>query len=203
MRVVKTVAAVGTAALLVLGGGAAAGAAAGLPQGFLLYEAKAEGPKKSWETWKIDDSLRTPLTLNPCHVERPWDGRRSAARSITYVAETDLLNEQVVVYRSERAARAAMAGLRSQLKRCAKTGKGYDAATYRWKGVGIGDEALRAGGSYFESRFRYVAARHGRAVIVYGEDGNFTSKLANRHFRGLERDARKMAAKVCDLPGVC
>nr|BFE83261.1 hypothetical protein GCM10020093_058620 [Planobispora longispora] len=59
------------------------------------------------------------------------------------------------------------------------------------------------GGSYFESRFRYVAVRRGKAVVVYGEDGNFTSKLANGHFRGLERDAGKMAAKVCGLPGVC
>ncbi|GIH80595.1 hypothetical protein [Planobispora longispora] len=203
MKVVKAAVALGTAALLVLGGATAVGAEAGLPKGFLLYEAKAKGPAKSWEEWKISDSLRTRLALNPCETERAWDGGRSKTRYIQYVAETDLFQEQVVVYRSERAARAAMAGLRARLKRCAKVGKGHNAYTYRWKSVGIGDEALRAGGSYFESRFRYVAVRRGKAVVVYGEDGNFTSKLANGHFRGLERDAGKMAAKVCGLPGVC
>ncbi|MBG0832142.1 hypothetical protein HS041_31025 [Planomonospora sp. ID67723] len=207
MRTAKIAAMAGAVALLALGAGQAAGAATGLPDGFLLYEAEAEGPREPWETWQVSDSLSRPLALNPCHVKRPWDGGRSQARSVRYAAETELRHEQVVVYRSERAARAAMTGLRAQLKRCAKVGgklgRDYDAYTYRWKGTGIGDESVRAGARYFESAFRHVAVRRGKAVVVYAEDGSFTSKLKAGHFRGLERDARKMAAKVCELPGVC
>ncbi|WP_433348818.1 hypothetical protein ACQP25_34880 [Microtetraspora malaysiensis] len=193
------------AAMITAGGGEALAASAStseLPKGFLLYEAKAAKPAKSWEKWEVSDSLGKRLELNPCARDVGRDGRR-AMRTITYSAETDYLSEQVVIYRSTRAAGKALRAVRDELRRCARGGSGHDRYSYKWKKTGIGDEALRVGGFFFESRGRYLVVRRGSALAIYVRSGMVTKSLPSSQFRALEKDGRTMADKVCDLAHVC
>ncbi|MEV4457644.1 hypothetical protein [Microbispora sp. NPDC049633] len=181
---------------------APAAAPAKLPKGFLLDEAKVDGPRRPWEHLKLTDSLTKPLEVNPCGHRAAHDGR-GASRTFTYLAETVYRSEQVVLYPSERAAKAAMRSVRADLARCGTGGRGHDRYSYRWKSTGVGDEALRVGGFFFESRSRSVIVRRGSAVAVYVRTGLVTKSLPVSQFRPLVKDARTMAAKLCDLPGVC
>ncbi|MGI5161130.1 hypothetical protein [Microbispora sp. CA-102843] len=183
-------------------GQASAAPPAALPKGFLLDEAKVDGPSRPWEHLKLTDSLKKPLEVNPCDRRAAHDGR-SASRTFTYVAETVYRSEQVVLYPSERAAKAAMRSVRADLAECGTGGSGADRHSYRWKSTGIGDEALRIGGFFFENRSRSVIVRKGSAVAVYVRTGLVTKSLPVSQFRPLIKDARTMAAKLCDLPGVC
>ncbi|MEV5742118.1 hypothetical protein AB0L30_18885 [Microbispora rosea] len=179
-----------------------ASAPAVLPKGFLLNEAKVNGPRRPWEHLKLTDSLKKPLEVNPCGRRAARDGR-TASRTFTYVAETVYRGEQVVLYPSERAAKAAMRSVRADLAECAARGRGANRHSYRWKSTGIGDEALRIGGFFFENRSRTVIVRRGSAVAVYVRTGLVTKSLPVSQFRPLIKDARTMAAKLCGLPGVC
>ncbi|WP_169985361.1 hypothetical protein [Microbispora sp. H10836] len=205
-----TVTGMGQASAAVTGNGAgrmdaaqaASAAPAKLPKGFLLDEAKVNGPRRPWEHLKLTDSLTKPLEVNPCGHRAAHDGR-GASRTFTYLAETVYRSEQVVLYPSERAAKAAMRSVRDDLARCGTGGRGHDRYSYRWKSTGIGDEALRVGGFFFENRSRSVIVRRGSAVAVYVRTGLVTKSLPVSQFRPLIKDARTMAAKLCDLPGVC
>ncbi|GIH45290.1 hypothetical protein SAMN05421833_102135 [Microbispora rosea] len=179
-----------------------ASAPAVLPKGFLLNEAKVNGPRRPWEHLKLTDSLKKPLEVNPCGRRAARDGR-SASRTFTYVAETVYRGEQVVLYPSERDAKAAMRSVRADLAECAARGRGANRHSYRWKSIGIGDEALRIGGFFFENRSRTVVVRRGSALAVYVRTGLVTKSLPVSQFRPLIKDARTMAAKLCGLPGVC
>ncbi|MEU6425822.1 hypothetical protein ABZ860_07955 [Microbispora sp. NPDC046973] len=183
-------------------GQASATAPARLPKGFLLDEAKVDGPRRPWEHLKLTDSLNKPLEVNPCGRRTARDGR-SASRTFTYVAETVYRSEQVVLYPSERAAKAAMESVRADLAECGTGGRGPNRYSYRWKSTAIGDEALRIGGFFFENRSRTVVVRKGSALAVYVRTGLVTKSLPASQFRPLIKDARTMAAKLCDLPGVC
>ncbi|MEV4323385.1 hypothetical protein ACIG5D_34200 [Microbispora rosea] len=179
-----------------------ASAPAVLPKGFLLNEAKVNGPRRPWEHLKLTDSLKKPLEVNPCGRRAARDGR-TASRTFTYVAETVYRGEQVVLYPSEQDAKAAMRSVRADLAECAARGRGANRHSYRWKSTGIGDEALRIGGFFFENRSRTVVVRRGSAVAVYVRTGLVTKSLPVSQFRPLIKDARTMAAKLCGLPGVC
>ncbi|MGW5261305.1 hypothetical protein ACWEQG_10035 [Microbispora sp. NPDC004025] len=181
---------------------APAAAPAKLPKGFLLDEAKVDGPRRPWEHLQLTDSLTKPLEVNPCGHRAAHDGR-GASRTFTYLAETVYRSEQVVLYPSERAAKAAMRSVRADLARCGTGGRGHDRYSYRWKSTGVGDEALRVGGFFFENRSRSVIVRRGSAVAVYVRTGLVTKSLPVSQFRPLIKDARTMATKLCDLPGVC
>lgn len=180
----------------------AAKAKAKLPKGFLLNEAKMNRPRKPWEHLKLSNSLKRPLEVNPCDRRTARDGR-SASRTFTYLAETDYRSEQVVLYLSKRAAKAAMRTLRADLTDCASGGRGHDRYSYRWKSTDIGDEAIRVGGFFFENRSRSVVVRRGSAIAVYVRTGLVTKSLTVSQFRPLIKDARTMTAKLCILPGVC
>ncbi|TQS25905.1 hypothetical protein [Microbispora sp. KK1-11] len=177
-------------------------APATLPKGFLLDEAKVDGPRRPWEHLKLTDSLKKPLEVNPCGRRTARDGR-SASRTFTYVAETVYRSEQVVLYPSEQAAKAAMKSVRADLAECGTGGRGPNRHSYTWKSTDVGDEALRVGGFFFENRSRTVIVRKGSAVAVYVRTGLVTKSLPVSQFRPLIKDARTMAAKLCDLPGVC
>jgi hypothetical protein len=183
-------------------GAGRAPAPATLPKGFLLDEAKVDGPRRPWEHLKLTDSLKKPLEVNPCGRRTARDGR-SASRTFTYVAETVYRSEQVVLYPSERAAKAAMKSVRADLAECGTGGRGPNRHSYTWKSTDVGDEALRVGGFFFENRSRTVIVRKGSAVAVYVRTGLVTKSLPVSQFRPLIKDARTMAAKLCDLPGVC
>ncbi|MEU8173001.1 hypothetical protein AB0C14_08995 [Microbispora hainanensis] len=183
-------------------GVASAAQTAKLPKGFLLNEAKMDGPRRPWERLKLSNSLKKPLEVNPCGHRTARDGR-GASRTFTYLAETVYRSEQVVLYPSERAAKAAMRSVRADLARCGSGGRGHERYSYRWKSTGIGDEALRIGGFFFENRSRSVVVRRGSAIAVYVRTGLVTKSLPVSQFGPLIKDARTMTAKLCRLPGVC
>ncbi|WP_328855610.1 hypothetical protein OHB01_16625 [Microbispora hainanensis] len=195
-------AATAQAAQVTAGVASAVQATAKLPRGFLLNEAKLNGPRRPWEHLKLSNSLKKPLEVNPCGRRTARDGR-SASRTFTYLAETVYRSEQVVLYPSARAAKAAMRSVRADLAECGSGGRGHERYSYRWKSTGVGDEALRIGGFFFENRSRSVVVRQGSAIAVYVRTGLVTKSLPISQFRPLIKDARTMAAKLCGLPGVC
>lgn len=188
------------AAMIVLSAGAVQADTAKLPEGFLLLEAKAKGPKKSWESWSISDKRTAPMQLNPCFVGH-WDKGRLEARTITYTGDAyEYAYEQVIVYKEAHFAEEAMNGLRAQLKKCAEVGKGIERYRYWNKPLDLGDEGLRAGGRFFESGEQAVAVRRGAALLIYGEGGYPSKSLPLKTFRPLIKLATEMNDKVCELP---
>lgn len=175
-----------------------------IPQNFLLYEAEFRNADKPWQKARFSDKRTAGRLLDPCYPKGRPDGRRVAARTISLEDEADRQHEQLIVYKNEREARKGWAALRADLAKCRKGGgKGQNRYEYRWKPVRIGDQALLAGGSFFEERVVYSAVRKGRAIALYARTGYWNSAFRAKDFRDVERDARKMARKVCTLPGVC
>ncbi|MFO7249597.1 MAG: hypothetical protein DIU60_002445 [Actinomycetes bacterium] len=183
--------------------GTAQAAAFRIPKNFLLHEAEYRKAKKPAKATFSDSRTRLRL-IYPCAKGRA-DGKRVAARTIRLrVNETDWSAEQLIVYRSKREAKKGFAALRTDLARCGKGGKTvFERYRYRWKPVRIGDEALLVGLDEFEDAHVYAAARRGRAIFIYAHTGGWDARFRAKHFGAVERDARRMARKVCSLPGVC
>ncbi|NUW35123.1 hypothetical protein HTZ77_27370 [Nonomuraea sp. SMC257] len=172
----------------------------GLPKGFLPLE--THPPAGPGETYTISDSLRRPLELNPCFRAKPWDTGRVAARSVVHHDETETAMdyEQLVLYKNTAAAERAMRGLRAQLARCAEVGKGHSRYRYFSKPLDVGDDALRAGGRFFEGGEQAVVVRRGAAVYVAGGSAYPSRSLPLGRFRGLVERAERMAEQICELP---
>jgi hypothetical protein len=179
---------------------------------FLLTEPAAiAGPTvEGEEWWKIDNSLTTQLEPDPCHAKaKPRDGR-VAMRTITYSTSAPSgSSEQLVLYGSAKSAQAAFRRLRVDLTTCSKPAMAKSNTTPRFGYVGkpvrIADEALSVAGYFYTKGKRerepgelQVAARRGAALFIYTDIGNGAG--AGRKILG---QARKMAKKVCALPGVC
>ncbi|MFF5206371.1 hypothetical protein [Streptosporangium sp. NPDC000396] len=219
---------VATAAIVTSAVGAAGTAQAEtvkIPKGFLLTEAEATKPltddQAAEEWWTVSDKLARPLELNPCgSKKKPHDGRIAMRTIIGKTTGPSYVSEQVVLYPSVKNAGAVFRKLRADVKRCAKA-KAPQAATvagdfhrYIGKKARIGDEALLAEGNSYErgqeeplkgelyspSGERYVVARRGSALILYTADSNWAGEDTSRILIGR---AKKMAKKICDLPGVC
>ncbi|WP_345151683.1 hypothetical protein [Nonomuraea rubra] len=100
-------------------------AAAEIPKNFLLSErrrAQGPGPRAGGRAgYTISGKRTAPLELNPCLRERATDRDRLAARTITHwTSAPSHSSEQLVLYKSPRAAHAALNGLRADVKRCAR-----------------------------------------------------------------------------------
>jgi hypothetical protein len=191
----------------VLVAGTAAATAPALPRGFLLYEKAAAKKDKSPETtWKVSNSLKTPLAVNPCGKATLGGTGRAAARTVTFVGVPDFMKvEQVVLYDSGAAARKAVTQVRAALSACgsrAESGSGYRYVSAPV--AGLGDEALRVSGQVYYGKKagvggeRSVLVRKGGAVLVYLVAGEY-SKPARRDWADQLRDAGKMTAKVCGV----
>ncbi|GAA3257273.1 hypothetical protein [Nonomuraea helvata] len=181
-----------------------------IPKNFLLTERDARrhpGPMEAEEQgYKISDNLTTPLELNPCWRRRAVDRGRVAARTITrWTSAPSGSSEQLVIYKSPRAAQAALTQLRAEVKRCARKGDPAEPElTIRWRTtkVRVGEEAAGMGyqtwqhGRMIET-VTGVVARRGSALMIY------TTSEGSYEPGRLTKDAKKMAAKVCKLPGVC
>ncbi|MFF4619211.1 hypothetical protein [Nonomuraea jabiensis] len=178
-----------------------------IPKGFLLYESRATRKrleKKVVRTrmqWKTSDHLGEPLLIDPCFKGKQTDKGRQFARTITgrSVLWDGDFSEQVIVYRNEMAARAAVKGLRSDLRRCAKRNRYH----YRVKDTRIGDEAFMVNMFKVASIDGATVMRQGRTVAIYAtprtshlQDGS--SKWRKGEYA--EREARKMAKKLADTP---
>ncbi|WP_449063356.1 hypothetical protein [Planomonospora algeriensis] len=108
-------------------------------------------------------------------------------------------SEQLVLYRSARAAAAALDRLRADVRRCTEDRDGY---RYSVKPLRVGNDAVwvkhskKEGRSELYDRFA-VVARRGKALILYTVDGgSYTTG-------SLTGPAKKMAVKVCGIRGVC
>ncbi|WP_449062153.1 hypothetical protein [Planomonospora algeriensis] len=227
MNRVAAVAAGALTAVVLAGGGATAGAVTGaaaagkhtgagdrgwkLPRDFLLHEARARKPVRypEEEKWTISDRHER-LSLSPCGVGRSKDRGRVSTRTVTYTAPEFYQAEQVVIYRSERTARTAMADLRKRAGGCEADEGGQVVARGWTEKIETGDQAVRVivqnydrkdGGPAIGGR-RGVIVRKGRALVSYMHAGEYSEVRAS-DFRRQLKDARKMAVKVCSLPGVC
>ncbi|WP_349446904.1 hypothetical protein [Nonomuraea sp. B19D2] len=181
-----------------------------IPKNFLLTERDARRPLAPNEAeekgYEISDKLTTPLELNPCVHRRAVDRDRLAARTITlWTSAPSSSSEQLVIYKSPRAAHAALTRLRAEVKRCARKGDpSAPELKIRWRTTKakVGDEAAGMGyqtwqDGYVNQTISGVAARRGSALMIY------TTTEGAYEPGGLTKAARKMAAKVCKLPGVC
>ncbi|MBB5082054.1 hypothetical protein [Nonomuraea endophytica] len=181
-----------------------------IPKNFLLSEPDARkilSPDDAAEQgYKISDKLTRPLVLNPCVHRRAVDRGRLAARTITFWSSAPSGSaEQLVLYKSPGAAHAAFTQLRAEVKRCAsKRDPAAPALKIRWRTskAKAGDESIGMGYQTWQDGIvnetvTGVVARRGSALMIYTtSDGYYNPG-------GLTKTARKMAAKVCALPGVC
>ncbi|MFI7125821.1 hypothetical protein ACIBQ1_09010 [Nonomuraea sp. NPDC050153] len=181
-----------------------------IPKNFLLTEPEARKPLApniaEEQSYKISDELDAPLELNPCAHRRAVDRDRVAARTIVLsTSAPSSSSEQLVIYKSPRAAHAALTRLRAEVRQCA--GKGNPSSPevkFRWRTskVKVGDEAAGMGyqtwqDGYVNDTATGVVARRGSALLIY------TTTEGAYQPGGLTKAARKMAVKVCKLPGVC
>ncbi|MEV1002733.1 hypothetical protein [Nonomuraea sp. NPDC050202] len=185
-------------------------AAIEIPKNFLLIERDARkklGPMQvDEEGYTISDKLTAPLELNPCHHKRATDRDRVAARTITHwTSAPSGSSEQLVLYKSSRAAHTALTRLRADVKRCARrSSPSQPRLKIQWRTsqAKAGDEAVgmgyqtRQGGSVNQT-ITGIVARRGSALMIYTTDEGFYDPGR------LTKNARKMAVKVCQLPGVC
>ncbi|MER6004898.1 hypothetical protein ABT120_40550 [Nonomuraea angiospora] len=182
---------------------AVVGTLGGLPKGTLFME--SHPPAMSGEAYEKSDSTGKALRLDPCDTGKAWDTGRVAVRTMVYTSDDDMdmKDEQLVLYKNVAYAERAMRQLRTRLARCAVVDKGYLRRSRLFtKPATAGDEALRAGRVNHETSFRYVAMRRGSTLYIVGETGRVSKSLPLKDFRGLVGEARKMAVRVCDVPGV-
>ncbi|MBB2908826.1 hypothetical protein FHS43_000072 [Streptosporangium becharense] len=194
------------------GTGVAHAGATEIPKGFLVTEpAATAGPiVEGEEWWKISNSLSRQLELNPCHKKEKTRDGRVAMRTITYsTSAPSNSSEQLVLYGNAKSAQAAFRKFRADLTRCLKqaAAKHNTRSTlgYVGKPLRVGDEALSVAG-YFYKKGKHdrepgrlgVIVRRGAALFLYTDMGN--GRGAEKRIVG---QAKKMAKKVCELPGVC
>ncbi|WP_143044314.1 hypothetical protein [Nonomuraea jiangxiensis] len=181
-----------------------------IPKNFLLTERDARQPMSpddlAEQGYKISDKPTEPLEVNPCGYKRAIDRGRVTARTITYWSSApSISSEQLVIYKSPSAARSALTGLRTQVKRCASKGDPSEPELkIRWRTnkATAGDEAIGMGyqvwqGGQLNATITGIVARRGSAVMIY------TATEGDYKPGALAKDARTMAAKVGRLPGVC
>ncbi|MET8984474.1 hypothetical protein ABZW49_03390 [Nonomuraea wenchangensis] len=181
-----------------------------IPRNFLLTEPEAaKGPVvEGEEWWEVSDSLSRQLEFNPCRSKgKPRDGR-VAMRTITYSTSAPSgTSEQLVLYGNAGAAQAAFRKLRADLARCSKPAAvRRDRFGYVGKPLRVGDEALSVAGYEYAASGRRlsqsddlaVIGRRGAALFLYTAIARGSG--AQKEITG---QARKMAKKVCGLPGVC
>ncbi len=191
-----------------------------IPKNFLITEHDARTPSSGVELgeewWKISDKIDKKLELNPCGRRGTGSDGRVAMRTITYHATAPLKSsEQLVIYKSPKAAATALARLRADVRKCAEHRRGSRAGwdpngSYRYVGraVRLADEALWVREQAYEEHSGwssydwFLAARRGAALMIYSADDG--AVLGDRSgWKQLSRKARKMSVKVCELPGVC
>ncbi|MEU0569803.1 hypothetical protein ABZ297_31110 [Nonomuraea sp. NPDC005983] len=212
-RLMTGVLAAGVSVLFLAAPAAAAAAATadGLPRGFLKYESEqARKPfGKAEISWRVSDKRTEVATLDLCGARASLLSQAESVRSVLADGDADYhYREQVAVFADDQAATGAMAKLRKAVRGCAKVKTSAGSTAYRGQKLPIGDEALQVSRYNLKSENAYgersVVVRRGSAVIVYAEVSLYTSnKPKASDFRSQVRDAKAMAVKVCDLPGVC
>ncbi|MFI9555781.1 hypothetical protein [Nonomuraea endophytica] len=178
--------------------GQAAQAKPYIPKNFLLYEKQARADAGGEHWILVEGGTNEDVWNAQCRPAslKGW----SARRDLTYDTEIGggektnaIRGEQVFVFSKASKARAMMAGMRKLMKGCAQ----ITASAPR-----IGDEAV--GGvlkvkAKIPQTQKFVAVRRGAAVALYWDLANAARPLRSmaRH----ERDARRMAGKLCAIGG--
>ncbi len=114
-------------------------------------------------------------------------------RTIGHTAPEHYSGEQVVIYRSRAAAKAAMASLRAQVVRCVHAAEGSFVTRAYATSVSVGDQAFRfARQNYYESKpaiggDRAVVVRKARAVAIYTVSGEYGRIRATDYTRAARR----------------
>ncbi|MEU4578699.1 hypothetical protein [Nonomuraea sp. NPDC023979] len=188
------------------GTGVADAEASRIPKNFLLSEKEARAPRDEADSieywWKISDKLSNRPLLAPCRGARTVRDGRVAMRTITHLTSAPSLDgEQLVLYRSAKAARAAFLGLRAEVKRCPGKDLRLIARTVR-----IGDEGMFVGRyDYYKGKrdrepvSSWAVGRRGAALFVYSADQAYTTNPGKL----VTGRAKRMAKKVCELRNVC
>lgn len=174
----------------------------GIPEGFLLYESKKA--RNSFEKkigpmrWKTSDRQDAPLLIDPCVREKSTDKSRQASRTITGRSVTwdGDYAEQLIVYRDETTARAAVEGLRADLRRCGKRNRFH--FTYRTKRAHIGDEAFLVDVFELATARGATVMRKGRTVAVYSLPLPSLQRWRKSEYG--QPQAREMARKLAATP---
>jgi hypothetical protein len=193
-----------------------------IPENFLLTEKAAHAPQSEAEKaevwWDISDKLHQPLLRNPCGRKSATTADRSDARTIVqHTTSPSYSGEQLVIYRSAKAARTAMSGLLADARRCATLPDANPHTTYsdgktRWavSRTRLADEAALMSMTMYdklnkdwEPALTGIVARKGRALIIYTGDEDGIGHGQKQAVKALRASAGKMAAKVCGLHGVC
>ncbi|GAA3035367.1 hypothetical protein [Streptosporangium longisporum] len=183
-----------------------------IPRNFLLHEARARGPVRypGEEKWTIRDGVRGPLEVELCGPRRPADTGRVAARAVVHEAPEHRSAEQLVIYRSAGSARRAMAGLLAHAGRCARVRTEGMVVKTRVDPVRAGDRAARISVQGYDAGGvrpavggqRTVVVRRDRALAIYTLAGEY-GRVRGSDFTRPLKDAERMAARVCSLPGLC
>ncbi|MEU7894207.1 hypothetical protein AB0B45_15260 [Nonomuraea sp. NPDC049152] len=193
-----------------------------IPKNFLLSEKAARTPQsdevRAEEWWEISDKLNKPLLGNPCGRKGATTADRSAARTIVHhTSAPSYSGEQLVIYRSTKAAKKAMSKLFADAGQCATQ---PDGKPYSWTGDGktrwvvsrtrlAHEAALMRMMMYdklnkdWSSLLSGLVARKGRALMIHIGDQEALGYERKQAVKTLRSTAIKMAAKVCALPGVC
>ncbi|MFG1823605.1 hypothetical protein ACGFIJ_14050 [Microbispora bryophytorum] len=186
-----------------LTGTAVATAPTVIPQGFLLTEAEARAPQSDEslyeEGWAVSDGIGQPLQVSPCDkVDFGIGWERTSMRTITHFnSAPGFSSEQLVLHRTVGAAQRALKLLRADLRQCS-------GSKYSVKALRAGDEAIWVQGPQWGGRGDTVSiyaaiVRRGKAVMIYAlDEGNYQPGLGL-----LTKPAKKMAAKVCGIRGIC
>ncbi|GAA0924662.1 hypothetical protein GCM10009560_25550 [Nonomuraea longicatena] len=182
-----------------------ASAATKLPAKFLTYESKqARKPFGTVEIgWEVSDKPTRLAPLILCRTPAPTGVTTMRTAAASGDAEYRYA-EQVALYADANAATEALEAYKTAVQKCAKTGMYRHTVAERR----LGDGALQVSRHDIRPDLRYgervIVVRKGSALIAYAESAGFTrNKPRAADFAKQVRDAKAMAAKVCELPGVC
>lgn len=177
-----------------------------LPVGLLLYSDKTSSPE-----WKRDQKTSQPWLFMPCvYGSLPGDTGRIDAESMREVRpgadeySSKEYVEQVVVYRDAETAKRVMDGWRNAFKRDECAG---DEGVRDSSRVSMGDEAIRishrirgGSGEWSDEGQRGIIMRVTNVVVLYYRQDTYAGHaIADSQFATPERDARRIATRICEL----
>ncbi|MFJ2029650.1 hypothetical protein [Streptosporangium sp. NPDC087985] len=192
-----------------------------IPKGFLLHDrevareqAAKHTPADGENVWRASAKVGERFVADPCansavaasQRKDPKIGQadRAVARTIYFSTREEVETaEQVILYRSERAAQSALRQFQAAVQKCRQS-EGWKNGSFSRSlaRVALGDEAWKSSARDYEDG-RPVAGddtvivRRANAVIVYLASGT-SQPAAQSHTRQLAH-ARQMLAKVCQI----
>lgn len=213
-----------TAALLagtaLAGASPASAAAPAVPKGFLLHDrevatdqAKKDEPADAENVWRASAKVGERFAVDFCAhdtviaslpKDRIGQTGRAAARTVYLDVKGEIETaEQVILYRSEQAARAALGQFRAAVEKCGRS-EAWKSGSYSrtLARVALGDEAWKSSAREYEdgepvAGDDVVIARRANAVIVYLSSAS--AKPSAKSYTQQLAHTRQMLAKICQI----